>query len=361
MNTKQQNTLRTLLKKYKFKSVSNIVRQELGINFENFLQKTEPLYVIPRIASCYAVEGDKEKLNGIVYKEWLKDVVEKAWVAPLNEYTEEYGERTVLSAIYYLIDNGLWETYEGRLALDAQEDNYYDKLGDMPSAIAMVQEQQQAEEKKAEEAKAAMPFTGAPDKNLPLALVPSDSIAGKKEATLGYTLTAEEAATLIATTSETCAHLKQNIERLFDFVHTATDTDVLRQKLSDLQHQLEDQKAAHEEGVKILQQKADEANATMLKASDYIAKQKQQAKEAQKQYDELNVKYKKALDERDDADKELAAYKKLLEEEANREQLPKKKVIPYSVLDAVPLLGKGVMTGLEPVLAKYNIIIDHNK
>lgn len=359
MNTKQQNILRTLLKKYKYKSVSNVVRQALGINFENFLQKTEPLYIVPRIASCYTEEQDKKKLMNIVYKEWLKDVVEKAWVVPLNTYIEEHGERTVLSAIYYLIDNGLWEAYEGRLSLDAQEDNYYDKLEDMPSAIAIVQEQQ-AEEKKAEEkaAEQAASQQSAASPCPPLASVPSDSIAGQKS---GYTLTAEEAATLIATASETCAHLKQNIERLFDFVHTATDTDVLRQKLSDLQHQLEDQKAAHEEGVKILQQKADEANATMLKASDYIAKQKQQAKEAQKQYDELNVKYKKALDERDDADKELAAYKKLLEEEANREQLPKKKVIPYSVLDAVPLLGKGVMTGLEPVLAKYNIIIDHNK
>lgn len=359
MNTKQQNILRTLLKKYKYKSVSNVVRQALGINFENFLQKTEPLYIVPRIASCYTEEQDKKKLMNIVYKEWLKDVVEKAWVVPLNTYIEEHGERTVLSAIYYLIDNGLWEAYEGRLSLDAQEDNYYDKLEDMPSAIAIVQEQQ-AEEKKAEEkaAEQAASQQSAASPCPPLASVPSDSIAGQKS---GYTLTAEEAATLIATTSETCAHLKQNIERLLDFVHTATDTDVLRQKLSDLQHQLEDQKAAHEEGVKILQQKADEANATMLKASDYIAKQKQQAKEAQKQYDELNVKYKKALDERDDADKELAAYKKLLEEEANREQLPKKKVIPYSVLDAVPLLGKGVMTGLEPVLAKYNIIIDHNK
>lgn len=154
MNTKQQNILRSLLKKYKFKSVSNMVRQALGINFENFLQKTEPLYIIPRIASCYAVEGDKEKLMGIVYKEWLKDVVEKAWVKPLNAYIDEYGERIVLSAIYYLIDNGLWEVYEGRLALDAQEDNYYDKLGDMPSAIEFVQEQQ-AEEKKTEEKRAA--------------------------------------------------------------------------------------------------------------------------------------------------------------------------------------------------------------
>jgi hypothetical protein len=361
MNTKQQNVLRTLLKKYKFKSVSNIVRQELGINFENFLQKTEPLYVIPRIASCYAVEGDKEKLNGIIYKEWLKDVVEKAWVAPLNEYTEEYGERIVLSAIYYLIDNGLWEVYEGRLALDAQEDNYYDKLEDMPSAIAMVQEQQQAEEKKVEEEKAAMSLTGAPDKNPPLAPVPSDSIAGKKESTPGYTLTAEEAVTLIGTTSETCVQLKQNIERLFDFIRTDNDTDVLRQKLSDLQRQLEAQKAEHQKDITALQQKVDEANATMQKASNYISKLRQEAQEAQKQYDELNAKYKKALDERDDADKELETCKKLLEEEANREQLPKKKIIPYSVLDAVPLLGKGVMTGLVPVLSKYNIVVDYNK
>ena len=357
MNTKQQNILRSLLKKYKFKSVSNVVRQTLGINFENFLQKTEPLYVIPRIASCYTEEQDKAKLMGIVYKEWLKDVVEKAWVPSLNESIDEYGERIVLSAIYYLIDNGLWEVYEGRLALDAQEDNYYDKLEDMPSAIAIVQEQQQAEQKKAEE-DAAKKAAAQQQPAAPLAPVPSDSIAGQNS---GYTLTAEEAVTLIGTTSDTCAQLKQNIERLFDFVHTATDTDALRKEIASLQQQLEDQKSAHEEEVKTLQQKADEANATMLKASDYIAKQKQQAKEAQKQYDELNVKYKKALDERDDADKELAAYKKLLEEEANREQLPKKKVIPYSVLDAVPLLGKGVMTGLEPVLAKYNIIIDHNK
>lgn len=361
MNTKQQNILRSLLKKYKFKSVSNMVRQALGINFENFLQKTEPLYIIPRIASCYAVEGDKEKLMGIVYKEWLKDVVEKAWVKPLNAYIDEYGERIVLSAIYYLIDNGLWEVYEGRLALDAQEDNYYDKLGDMPSAIEFVQEQQQAEEKKAEEAKAAMPFTGAPDKKSSLVPVPSDSIAGKKEATPGYTLTAEEAVTLIGTTTETCAQLKQNIERLFDFVHTATDTDALRQKLSDLQHQMEDMKAQHQHKITDLRKEAAEANSTMIKASDYIAKQKLEAKEAQEQYDELNAKYKKALDERDAADKELETYKKLLEEEANREQLPKKKVIPYSVLDAVPLLGKGVMTGLVPVLAKYNIVVDYNK
>ena len=358
MNTKQQNILRSLLKKYKFKSTSNIVRQALGINFENFLQKTEPLYVIPRIASCYADENDKKTLMGVVYKEWLKDVVEKAWVEPLNTYIEEHGERTVLSAIYYLIDNSLWEVYEGRLALDAQEDNYYDKLEDMPTAISFILEQQKAEEKKAEEEAAAKPFTEKSSAASEIAPVPSDSIAGQKS---GYTLTAEEAVTLIGTTSETCTQLKQNIERLFDFVHTATDTDDLRKEIASLQQQLADQKAQHQQEVDNLVQQAAEADATMNKASNYIATLRQQAKEAQKQYDELNAKYKKTLDERDDADKELETYKKLLEEEANREQLPKKKVIPYSVLDAVPLLGKGVMTGLVPVLAKYNIVVDYNK
>ena len=335
-----------------------MVRQALGINYENFLQKTEPLYVIPRIASCYADENDKKNLMGVVYKEWLKDVVEKAWVEPLNTYIEEHGERIVLSAIYYLIDNNLWEVYEGRLALDAQEDNYYDKLEDVPSAISFVLEQQKEEKKAEEEASAKAAAEKAATATAESAPVLIDFIDVPKS---GYTLTAEEAVTLIGTTSETCTQLKQNIERLFDFVHTATDTDALRKEIASLQQQLEEQKAQHQQEVDNLVQQAAEADATMNKASNYIAKLRQEAKEAQAQYDELNAKYKKALDERDAADKELETYKKLLEEEANREQLPKKKVIPYSVLDAVPLLGKGVMTGLVPVLERYNIVVDYNR
>lgn len=358
MNTKQQNILRSLLKKYKYKSVSNVVRQALGINFENFLQKAEPLYILPRIASCYVEEEDKKKLNGIIYKEWLKDVVEKEWIAPLTPYIEEHGARTVLSAIYYLIDNGLWETYEGRLSLGSQDEAYYDKLSDMPSAIAMVQEQQ-AEEKKAEEKaaeKAAEEQSAAASPCPPLTPVPSDSIAGSD-----YILTASEASSVIASSVGLGLQLKEDLDRLSAYIYTAEDTDVLRKKINDQQQKMEEMKRQHQKEVDTLVQQAAEADATMNKASDYITKLRQEAKEAQSQYDELNAKYKKALDERDEADKELETYKKLLEEEANREQLPKKKVIPYSVLDAVPLLGKGVMTGLEPVLAKYNIIIDHNK
>ncbi len=378
MNTKQQNILRSLLKKYKYKNASNVIRQALGINFENFLQKTEPLYIIPRIASCYAEEDKRNELMGVVYKEWLKDVVEKRWVATLNQYSDEHGERTVLSAIYYLIDNDLWDVYEGRLALDAREANYYDKLSDMPSAIAIVLEDKSDSKNESngdvEDQVGNQASTAQGDGQVTAQEKPSDNgvfLKGGDELWYkepDYILNADEAASIIGGSSELCAHLMHNIKRLSSYIYTAADTDVLREKINKQQKQLEEQNALHQKEMDdlqarmaVLQAKADEANATMLQASDYIAKLKNEAKDAEKQYDVLNAKYKKALDERDDADKEIETYKKLLEEEANREQLPKKKVIPYSALDAVPLLGKGVMTGLVPVLGKYNIVVDYNR
>lgn len=62
MNTKQQNTVRGLLKKYGYKNTSNVVRSALGINFDVLLQKAEPLYIIPRIASSYKDEDKKKNL-----------------------------------------------------------------------------------------------------------------------------------------------------------------------------------------------------------------------------------------------------------------------------------------------------------
>ena len=384
MNTKQQNVLRSLLKKYQYKNVSNMVRMALGINYENFLQKTEPLYVVPRIASCYSEGEDRNCLNGKVYKEWLDMLVRKRWVDPINEYTDQYGAHIVLQAIYYLIDNNLWDVYEGRLALDAKEENYYDKLGDMPSAIAMMEENNKKEaevsEFSADEATTSEAHQATNETKLP------PQFKGKnidddlmKKAFEGdwwnnpdYAKDADEAVMLMQMSEALCQRLQQNIDRVSNYVITSADTDVLRQKIAKLQGDLDNEKDAHQKRLSELQvqvddykAKFDDAIATAKKASDYIAnlKLKLSAKEteAQREYDELNAKYKKALDERDAADRDLEACKKLLDEEANKQQLPKKKVIPFSVLDAVPLLGKGVMTGLVPVLARYNIVVDYNK
>lgn len=99
----------------------------------------------------------------VVYREWLKDVVENRWCDAVNVYTDEYGERMVLQAIYYLMNNNLWDVYEGKLALDAREDNYYDKLDDMPSAIEIIKES--IEEQVQEEPKTqndSIPLTPVP-------------------------------------------------------------------------------------------------------------------------------------------------------------------------------------------------------
>ncbi len=329
MNNKQQNILRGLLKKYEYKNVSNVVRQVLGINFDNFLNKTEPLYVIPRIASCYAEEEKKQQLTTIVYKEWLKNVVDNRWVTKLNAYSLVHGERTVLQAIYYLMDNGLWNVYEGRLALDAHESNYYDMLEDMPSAIGKIEEDQAKDNKHQEEAK--------PE-------------AEKEQPTPDVLMDADEAMKLMDATKTMYADLTKNMEKLTDFIYSAADSDSLRAKIQEQAKRIKDMEA-----------RAENTTATLQKQNNYISELRTKSEEAQKEYDILNAKYKKALDERDAADRELEACKKLLDEEAQKEQLPRKRVIPRSILMAVPLLGNGVLKGLEPVLNRYGLIVEHNQ
>lgn len=326
MKQKQQDKLRSLLKKYKCGDAGNQVRQCLGINFDNFLQKADPLYALPRIASCYFDEKKRRDLGGVAYKEWLKDVVEQRWVEPINQYSDEHGERTVLQAIYYLIDNNLWETYEGRLALDSRDDEYY-KLSDMPSAIAIVLE---TETKEKEE---VLPPTPTQEEH------PGTCI-----------MSAEEAIRVANGTDAAIGVLIDGIHKMTEYVRTAADTEALHSMIAAQGKQLEDYR-----------KRLSDCKSAMDKASGCIAKLKEEAKQAQEEYDELNEKWKKAICERDDADRELEACKKLLDEEVSKEQMPKRKVIPQSVIEDVPLLGRGVMKGLIPVLARYNVVIDPNR
>lgn len=101
-------------------------------------------------------EGGKKRTFLVVNKEG-KDLNQVSIPAgePADLVDKEFIPLYKKLGRYYLIDNNLWEVYEGRLALDAQEDNYYDKLEDMPTAISFVLEQQKAEEKKAKEEAAA--------------------------------------------------------------------------------------------------------------------------------------------------------------------------------------------------------------
>lgn len=319
MNNKQCNAIRGLLHKYDIKDVSNMVRINMGISFDKLIKDADALYVIPRIASCYGEA--KQKVLTTLHKEWLKDVVEKRFSPVLDEHTDKYGARAVTQAIYYLIDNNLWKTYPGRLAL-GQEDNksYYDGLQDLPSAIAKVTEDN-------------------PDL-LPRKIEPAQPTSNKRDEIIGA---AKNASTAIES-------LIDNVHLIVDYVKNNVDTDKVSQQVEQANKRIAE-----------LSKQLESKDATIKEQTERIAKMKQDEKEQDGYYKELHDKYNALLDERDAISKENDEYAKLLEEAAQYEKKPKKKVIPESVLLDVPLIGQGALKGLRVMFEKYNIYIDPNK
>lgn len=316
MNTKQINTLRSLLKKYSIKDASNMVRLAMGCSFDKLTREADPLYIIPRIASCY--DEKKQSTFTTMYKEWLKDVVERGWVDELAPYIEESGAHAVTQAIYYLIDHSLWHTYEGRLALGHQErENYYEGLTDLPSAIVQVIE---------------LNPDLAPKKDEPKEEQKATTSSSQKEVINA----ANEADIAIES-------LIDKIHIITDYVKSNVDTSETTKQIAELRKQIA------------------EKEATLQKQSDCISKLKEEAKQQDGYYKELHDKYNALLDERDAISKENDTYAKMLEEAAQYEQMPKKKVIPESVLLDVPLLGYGVLKGLRHTLERFNIYIDSNR
>lgn len=330
MNTKQANTLRGLLKKYSIKDASNMVRLAMGCSFDKLTREADPLYIIPRIASCY--DEKKQSTFTTMYKEWLKEVVERGWVDELAPYIEESGVHAVTQAIYYLIDHSLWRTYEGRLALGHQErEDYYEGLTDLPSAIAQVIELNPGL---------------APKKDEP------------KEEQKAATSSSQEEVINAANEADTAIEsLIDKIHLITDYVKNNVDTGDSSQKTELMKKRIEEQKKRIAELKKQIAEKDD----TLQKQSDCISKLKEESKQQDGYYKELHDKYNALLDERDAISKENDTYAKMLEEAAQYEQMPKKKVIPESVLLDVPLLGYGVLKGLRHTLERFNIYIDSNR
>ncbi len=322
MNTKQTNALRSLLKRHNIKDVTNTVRYGMGISFDKLMRDAEPLYVMSRIISCY----DADKRNGLreAHREWIADVVKYGWIDALGDYTKQSGTEVVTQAIYYLMDNNLWRSYDSRLGLGQQgSEKYYDGLSDLPAAIAKV-----------------------------LELHPE--LAPKTEE---KTTDAQKAVVSAAAEADAA------IESLIDKIHLITDYVKNNESISGSSEQSELQKKRIEDQKKKiveLKKKLADSQSVIEEQTQRIAKMEQDEKEQDGYYKELHDKYNALLDERDAISKENDAYAKMLEEAAQKEQMPKRKVIPESVLLDVPLLGRGVLKGLKSTLERYNIYINPN-
>lgn len=323
MNTKQTNTLRSLLKRHDIKDVTNTVRYGMGINFDKLMRDAEPLYVMSRIISCY----DADKRNGMkeAHREWIANVVRYGWIDAINDYTKQSGAEVVTQAIYYLMDNNLWRSYDGRLGLGQQESaKYYEGLSDLPAAIAKVLE-------------------------LHPELAPKQEEPKSTEAQKAVVSAATEADVAIES-------LIDKIHLITDYVKNNVDTGESSQQTELMKKRIEEQKKRIAE----LKKKLADSQAFIEEQTQRIAKMEQDEKEQDGYYKELHDKYNALLDERDAISKENDTYAKMLEEAAQKEQMPKRKVIPESVLLDVPLLGRGVLKGLKSTLERYNIFINPN-
>jgi hypothetical protein len=323
MNTKQIRTLNSLLKRHDVKDVTNTVRYGMGINWDKLMRDTEPLYVMSRIISCY----DADKRNGMkeAHKEWIADVVRYGWIDALNDYIKQSGAEVVTQAIYYLMDNNLWRSYDGRLGLGQQgSEKYYEGLSDLPAAIAKVLELHPELAPKQEEPKAT-----------------------------------EAQKAVVSAASEADAAIESLIDKIHiitDYVKNNVDTGGSSQQTELMKKRIEEQKKVISE----LKKQLENRDAVIGEQSSRIAKMEQNEKEQDGYYKELHDKYNTLLDERDAISKENDTYAKMLEEAAQKEQMPKRKVIPESVLLDVPLLGRGVLKGLKSTLERYNIFINPN-
>ena len=79
MNSRQISHLKRLLKKYGVKNASTIVADYIHCNYEQFLTRAEPLYVLDRIKGCYENGSHQARLEQ-AHREWMAMVIDNGCV-----------------------------------------------------------------------------------------------------------------------------------------------------------------------------------------------------------------------------------------------------------------------------------------
>lgn len=128
-----------MLKKYGIKNAESIVRGAIEFNYNRFLELAEPIYVVSRIQSCYTNQREVSMLDK-ANLEWVGLVVDGGWCGALLPYIEKYGATITKKAIQYLIENKMWDAYDGKTALKTKGANHYKGFEDIHAAAEYVKE-----------------------------------------------------------------------------------------------------------------------------------------------------------------------------------------------------------------------------
>lgn len=341
MNNVQISLLKRLLKKYGIRNAETVVRSKINLNYEGFLDACEPLYVVSRIQSCYENNKDLEKLTS-VNKEWLGKVVEQGWCSALIPFVEKHGSDLTLRSILYLIDNSLWDSYKGDVALRTKKSDHYKGLEAIDEAAAYLRDIcDVATEKPTEE-----PPTISNE-------VSGADAAFEASERIRETLTNKIVSILSDTVSD--------VDTISNFLLLTCDKKVINKEILDLKELLK----VRESKLSYVEGELDKANTECAKlkdslneAQDLIALRNDEIGKLSRELSEFKnnqVTMDSLKKELDDTKTELSLIKDAYEEYKN---LPRKRVIKKEEISKLALVGPKLLSTLIPFLERYNIYIE---
>ena len=317
MNNQQISQLKRMLKKYGIKNAESIVRGAIEFNYNRFLELAEPIYVVSRIQSCYTNQRAVSMLDKATL-EWVGLVVDGGWCGALLPYIEKYGATITKKAIQYLIENKMWDAYDGKTALKTKGANHYKGFEDIHAAAEYVKELEPPKDDTTETAETTK-HDGDTEKA-------SDEVSDLSEKAFEASETIKKLLT----------DAIGNFDIINEFIVMRCNTTKVENELKALQKTLEDK----DNEIKGLQ--------------DLVASRNDEVSELKENNEKLNKDLYEQMEKCDDFEKQLSD---LLE----AAKTPVKKVVPESGLRQLPLVGDKMLRGLIPFLEKYNIVIDPNR
>lgn len=317
MNNQQISQLKRMLKKYGIKNAESIVRGAIEFNYNRFLELAEPIYVVSRIQSCYTNQREVSMLDK-ANLEWVGLVVDGGWCGALLPYIEKYGATITKKAIQYLIENKMWDAYDGKTALKTKGANHYKGFEDIHAAAEYVKELEPPKDDTTETAETTK-HDGDTEKA-------SDEVSDLSEKAFEASETIKKLLT----------DAIGNFDIINEFIVMRCNTTKVENELKALQNTLEDK----DNEIKGLQ--------------DLVASRNDEVSELKENNEKLNQDLYAQMERNDEVEKQLS---ELLE----AAKTPIKKVVPESGLRQLPLVGDKMLRGLIPFLEKYNIVIDPNR
>ena len=317
MNNQQISQLKRMLKKYGIKNAESIVRGAIEFNYNRFLELAEPIYVVSRIQSCYTNQREVSMLDK-ANLEWVGLVVDGGWCGALLPYIEKYGATITKKAIQYLIENKMWDAYDGKTALKTKGANHYKGFEDIHAASEYVKELEPPKDDTTETAETTK-HDGDTEKA-------SDEVSDLSEKAFEASETIKKLLT----------DAIGNFDIINEFIVMRCNTTKVENELKALQKTLEDK----DNEIKGLQ--------------DLVASRNDEVSELKENNEKLNQDLYAQMERNDEVEKQLS---ELLE----AAKTPIKKVVPESGLRQLPLVGDKMLRGLITFLEKYNIVIDPNR